>query len=273
MSKLGLAVLTAFFFLVSCGMNSGALFYPKNHNVAFKAENGGTVTYLNWGDKLLYLNKSTTNTNSANQIQVKLLVKHPLLAVNGWVDEESIVKNPLSRGVILNSSIVRDTPSDIAKSKQAVEPPVLVYILEMKDNTWAYIKPYSAGAQYYLPAKANLRTPLYNNVFASIGDISTNEADILLTIALQLSTYKYNDAKRTFDSSTNVNKDKVFADTMNVEVKNLQEMLSKYPIADPAAQRMIEEFTNTVIPSSFPEIEYPDDSSNTASSEASSEEL
>ncbi len=232
--------------LVGCG-KGGTAYYPKNHLVALYSEPGGRTTFLNWGDKLLSRNLVVTNTNKAGQMTVYLGVQNAIDGTAGFVDSDSVIANPVARAVILLPAIVYETPTVVSRNKQSVAPPVLAYVTETRDREWARIEPLNARPVYFLTNTPGVIPPVQYQ-WVSWNDLSTNQPDVDLVIALQLSVKKYNEAKKIYESGPDEKNRKIFNDTVLPEVENLKKILGRFPQTHPAVVGMIREFLDVAAP-------------------------
>jgi hypothetical protein len=246
MRKVLVPCLVAILALAACGGKKSIVYYPKYHFTAIYAQMGENPGYLNWGDKLVSLGSIISNTNSAGKTIIMIKVRQELTKTEGYVEQDSVVANPVVRGVILNPTISYNTPTLTSINKSPVNPPVLAYVIEIKDGEWARLEPYNAGASYYLPG---IEAPkLYDNKWISVKDISTNQMDVNLIIALQFAARKYNESKKSYDAVPNDANKKKFDDAMKVEADSLRKVLELYPKADPNAFNQAQKFLDLVSP-------------------------
>lgn len=242
-------VLLAGVTLLSCSLGGGTVYYPKYHMVALRAQldGKGTITYLNWGDKLVYLNQIATNTNKAGQATYFAYVKNSIDNFTGYVDIDNVIKSPVSRCVIVNNAIMYKTPSELSREKQNVIPPMLAYVLEVKDGGWAMIQPYNVPAIYTLTNDQTALTPVWYQ-YISVKDYSVNPGDIDMVIALQLAVRKYNESKKSYEASPEEKTLKTFLDAIRPEADNIKKIMEKYPQANPAIVSEVQKFLNITSP-------------------------
>lgn len=240
-------ILFASIVFFSCSLNGGTVYYPKNHLVALVSEIGGKTTYLNWGDKLIYLNRIVTNTNKAGQSTYYVNVKNPIDNSVGYVDIDSVIKEPVSRCVIVNNSIVYETPTDVSRNKQNVIPPVLAYVLEIKNGEWARIEPFNVRAIYTLTNDTAALFPVQYN-WISVKDYSTNQGDVDIVIALQIAVRKYNESKKIYSATPDEKNLKAFQEVLKPEVENIKKVLEKYPQANPSVYNEVQKFLSAASP-------------------------
>ncbi len=219
--------------LMSCG-NYMKDYYPKYHITAFYSEaagsSSGVSSYLNWGDKLTYMNQSTTNKNKAGQRIIYLKVKNNIDNSLGYVDQDSVIKNPISKGVILGSTIAYETPTILSRNKQSVDPPVLAYIIEIKDKEWAKIEPYNAPLSYSLTDTPGTVPSQVFYPWIYLKEISTNEDNVNFTIALQFAIKKYNDAKQIYISKPDDKKLMIFQSSVKPDRENILNIMKNVPL-------------------------------------------
>jgi len=220
----GLLLLGTMGILVSsCNlMKGGKSYYSTAHYVAFYKDFTGAPTYLNWGDKLEYLGVNYTNTTN-NTVFYKC--KNPIEGNIGFVDKSSVIESPISKAVILDSIIVYQTPTKNSMTRQNVNPPVLAYIVEIKDNEWAKIEPYNTWEMFDY---TNV-TKLYNCKWLPIKDISTNKNDVNILIAVQISTKKYREAKKKYENAPSDKTLSALEDVLKNEKKFLESTIADSP--------------------------------------------
>lgn len=241
-------LLLGFFSFTSCSLGGGTVYYPKNHLVALFSEVGsGKTTFLNWGDKLVYLNRIMTNTNKVGQPSYYVNVKNPIDNSTGYVDIDNLIKDPVSRCVIVNNTIVYETPTVVSRNKQNVIPPVLAYVVEIKDTDWSRIEPYNARAVYTLTNDASALFPVHYD-WISPKDYSTNQGDVDIVIALQLAVKKYNESKKIYDSTPDEKNLKSFQEALKPEVDNIRKVLEKYPQANMGVYNEVQKFLEVASP-------------------------
>lgn len=259
----GIAILSVFALFTGCGKKETA-YYPRYHSAALYAQgqpNSPVSQYLNWGTKLIASGKTATNavvnvqpdgSVKTNKEYIFAEVKVPQLNTTGWVDLGTIVTNAVTRGVILSSSaIVRKTPSMLDNQSKSVNPPMLAYVTEVLKNdsgSWAILELYNASESYRLPgspASEWISSPRYIDMTS----ISTNQQDVDIVIALQVSIKKFSAITNTFNASTNANRADKYAAELKLVVDNLQQILTKNSQASTAVYGFAQEFLNYVNPS------------------------
>lgn len=249
MKLLSALILLGSFLIVSCGFNEGTVYYPKYHYTALSKTIGGEVVYLQWGSKLVDLKSPVTLTNSARKLLNYIKVQDKLTGALGYVDAESVVKNPVVKGVILRPSIAYNIPSFSTSLKQTVNPPVLLYVMEIKDGDWARIEPYNASAYYNISNTIDETTRIYQNKWLSLNDISTNQMSINVLTALQIAIKKYHDAKKLIEN--NMNDEKILKESetaIKTEVEALKKVIETYPEVEQFVLDLAQEFFNAAGP-------------------------
>ena len=267
-------ILLSFFLVVSCGLSEGSVYFPKYHYTALYKSIGGEVVYLQWGNKLIDLKNQLVVTNSANKTLNYLKVQDKITGTIGYVDADSVIKNPVMKGVIITPTIVYNTPSFSSTGKQAVNPPILLYVVELKDGDWARIEPYNASAVYNLSNTIDESSRIYNNKWLSIKDISTNQMTVEVTVALQLAIKTYNEAKKLIEN--NPNNEKILKDSdtsIKTEVEALKKVVEIYPKADQAILDMVQDFYNLAGPANPTNTGTESSGSTSQSSSESKDEL
>jgi hypothetical protein len=214
---------------VSC--SKPAVYYPLYHYVGLsstleKAANGKIDSYLNWGDKLLATGKSVTVTNNSSNFSVYVEVKSVVDNSTGWVDLGKVITNAATRGVILGNSIAYSTPTVSARNTQSITPPLLCYILETKDGEWARILPYQSQ-NYTL---SNITWLPGDLDWVALKDISTNQSDVDVMVAVQFRTRKFKEAAIALGQNPNDAAQKANYDKTLSELKtDLSAIIQKYP--------------------------------------------
>jgi predicted small lipoprotein YifL len=219
-SVLGVALILMSIAFTGCGdAEKGPVVYPNRHLVAMYPDedaikSNSASVWLNWGDKLI-VDESVQVTNKD---VVYYKVKYALVKSTGFVSSKDVVMNVITPAVILNRTIIYATPSPVSRTKRDVEPPVLAYITEIKEDNWAYILPYNSPAQYNLSGK---NTALWGVNWINMNDISTNSADVQLVIGVQLSLYKLHRNRKASEE--------VLEEVKETEAQALENLMTLYP--------------------------------------------
>lgn len=195
--------------LLNFGRNS---VYPKRNNVPVYDAAGRLFSYVQWGEKLTVRKTVTTNTN-----RTMYLVQRDLDRLEGYVASNDVVAGVVTRGVILNTVLVYDSPSmAYSRVKQNVFPPVLVYVLEIRGDGFAEILPYDSDPLYQISPNESKITGIR---WVQIGGISTNVQDVEVVLAVEQTLCSI---RQISPGDTNL-----MRQTMDSQVKFLEEDLPR----------------------------------------------
>jgi hypothetical protein len=254
------SVLFLLFTLISCGSGE-KIYYPKYHGIVFTTElfpAKGEIYSLNWGDKLIYQGQTISNNTvisnkniTRNIVTLYAKVSSTHVNKTGYIDLANLITNAVVKGVVLNpSAIIRDIPASLPNVKQSPRVPLLAYIVQFMtndDGAWAQIEPNNVNEQsYYLPNKVPSGEKWVSAKWIDQSTISTNQADVELVIALQVTTKKFNDLTRYLNTSPDPDKQKQYDTKIKMEADNLNAALAKYPQADPSVIAAVQELIGTI---------------------------
>lgn len=170
--------------LTSCGLlvTKDKIMYPLWNGVEIMNEDGDGISWPQWGEKLIYKGKTEVIHG-----QTCYLVQRELDHKQGYVAVDSVVRAPIARGVILNSVLVYNTPDAVyATQKITATPPVLLYVIEVKNDGYAKIRCYNATKLFQLSENM---TKISGEKWVKLSDISTNKDDVDVIVAVQHALY------------------------------------------------------------------------------------
>ncbi len=174
---------------------------------------------LNWGEPLLA--QKETLTNNLKEVFVQVIRK--LDQESGYVKLSDVQTNVLFPAVILNTVLLYDTPSLASLHKYLVQPPLTVFVLEIRKDGWVHI----------LPSLPPLNYRINTNTMIDLSDswiqqnlISTNAQDITIITALQLAVSDYREALKTANSIDNK---QTLRQTIEIESRAIENLIHSYP--------------------------------------------
>ncbi len=140
---------------------------------------GDDIAFVQWGERLIYKNEAVTNSEGA----IKYLVQREMDKTEGYVTAKSTVfVARLQRSAPEFRYRLQYSLDGLFGTKLTVQPPMLVYVLEIKEDGWAKIKPYNAEAIYQL---RDDYTRSLGIKWIPIEKVSTNSDDVEVVIAIQ----------------------------------------------------------------------------------------
>ena len=151
-----------------------AVFY----NLKYKVQ-----TNLIWGERMVY-----TGTNQTNRKTVYYKTIRKFDNTIGLIQKQDCIEKPIERGVILSPIVAYESCSIASGLKQQVIPPILVFILEIKDSEWARVQWYNTPPIYNIYSNEN---DMNGTTWVRLLDISIDKAEVETVIACQLAVYNY----------------------------------------------------------------------------------
>ncbi len=239
-------------FFFGCGAQSKKeAVYPKYHYVSIyktsSLKNEERIEYLVWGTKLEVEEVvSITNiledgkkTNIVNSFKVFNTVSK----TRGYVAEGDVIRNPLMKGVIIETTTASETPNMGSFSKKSLKPFIPVYILAISDDKELYNIIGYINKNFVLPEEEETITPIWKPLWVYKKDISTNKNDVELIVIQQLSVKRYKEALAAYQKEP----DKKAKELTNVVQRESDEMriaLDKFKGASPAVASYIMDYKN-----------------------------
>lgn len=234
---LGVILAVVFIFsMTHCGKKKTDYYYPQWYSVALKDKEAKDLTYLNWGEKLEISDpegreKITLKVKqSGKMVDVVLLkTKRVLDGTQGYVLENEIMAKPLSLGVILKETVLYSAPTMTAGSKNPVKTATPVFVLakkggekDPKEEKWYKIKCYNAPAAYQLKED----TAIWGEKWIKADDLSLNEKDVNMIVAMQVSLKNFRRAKAAAEANKNEKTEKNLNDAATSEKAALENLIS-----------------------------------------------
>ncbi|MCX7821486.1 MAG: hypothetical protein N2258_07420 [Brevinematales bacterium] len=215
--------------LFSCGIQSKKeVVYPKYHYVSIyktsSLKNDERIEYLVWGTKLeveevvsiTNISEDQSKTNIVNSFKVLNTVSKN----RGYVAESDVVRNPLMKGVIINSTAASEVPNMGSFSKKSLKPFIPVYVLAISEDKELYNVSGYINKNFVLPEEEETITPIWKPLWVYKTDVSTNKNDVELIILQQLSVKRYREALAAYQKEP----EKKAKDLTNIVQRESDEM-------------------------------------------------
>ncbi len=168
--------------LFGCGKRVEDVYYPRTHFTQMTLDQANKkVVYLDWGTPLVYAGAMQTNIEESkgktNEV-IMVLVMNKNTKEKGWVNLSSVVKNPLAKATLLNTSQIYKTPSEISREFFTMTAPMIGYVVEIQED-WARVQWYMSAYKIFTG-----KTDWTTYEWVKLSAISTNAKDAdLLSIA------------------------------------------------------------------------------------------
>ncbi len=227
--------------------------YPKAHYVSiFKTPNLKTderLEYLTWGTKLLIeeivsitnIPEDQKKTNIINSFKVF----NKFSKTRGYVAENDVIRNPLMKGVIINSTTASETPNMASFNKKSLKPFILVYIIGISEDKELYNIAGYTSKSFVLPEEEENITPIWKPLWVYKADVSTNQQDIELIIIQQLSVKRYKDSLVIYNKNPdNAKIAKEFTNIVKREIDEIRIALNKFNKGSSAVNLYLSDYQN-----------------------------
>lgn len=218
-------------------MEQSTKLYPKWHSVvlykssdaAFKKDASwkNVGAYLYWGELLNWsdtMTKVSTNKKGKVITNAIIKVKRDLDDKNGYVVASQVVADPINVAVMLKDSMIYRDPTLRSGRKKTIIPPVLMYVVEVKDNKegqWAKVITYNAPGKYNIDGK---KTELWGCEWVKLNQLSLSESDATVISAIQISL----SAMRKIDANDKKTGEQK-ADAHKKEREAIEQVIEAYP--------------------------------------------
>ncbi|NPV39650.1 hypothetical protein BREVNS_1437 [Brevinematales bacterium NS] len=165
--------------IFGCGMKKTDIYYPKAHYTQMTLDQADKkVIYVDWGNPLVYAGKMQTNSEvvkgKTNEV-IYVLVQKQDTKEKGWVSLSSVVKNPVAKATLLNTTQIYKTPNEVSREFFTMVAPMIGYVVEIQEG-WARVQWYMAAYKTFT-GKSDWTT--YEWVKLSEISTNANEADLL----------------------------------------------------------------------------------------------
>jgi hypothetical protein len=232
-----LSVAVLIFF--SCGKKV-KVFYPKFHYVStYKTQElkkEERVDVLVWGNKLeleqtIYI---TNVSEDGKKISINVVHKvfNPLTKSSGYVSDSDVVKNPITKGVLIRSTTASETPNLGSFVKVSLKPFIPVYLLDISEDKELYQIIGYTSKLFVLPEDEANVTPIWKPLWVYKNDISTNKNDVELLVVYQLSVKRYKDMLAQYNKEPEKNAVNM-TNVVKRESDEIRIALDKYKPASP----------------------------------------
>jgi len=138
-----------------------------------------------FGEQLIFMNVTISNKNK----KVYMFVKSEMSGAEGYIAESDIIKNPMNKGVIFENTSASQKPDLATGKKMEVIAPVLVYVMDTKeqDTTWADVVFYNATYPVIKETKAIPSSYRW----VQLNKISMNYEDVKMCVGILDALYEY----------------------------------------------------------------------------------
>ncbi|NPV00164.1 MAG: hypothetical protein HPY53_02165 [Brevinematales bacterium] len=160
-------------------------YFPKYLRNSLYTDKYGYKDTVFFGEQLIFMNVTITNQKK----QVYMFVKSEMSGSEGYIYEGNIVKNPMNKGVIFENTSASQKPDLATGKKMEVIAPVLVYVMDTKeqDTTWADVVFYNAD----YPVVSETKTIPSSYRWVQLNKISMNYEDVKMCVGILDALYEY----------------------------------------------------------------------------------
>ncbi|OHD58626.1 MAG: hypothetical protein A2014_04155 [Spirochaetes bacterium GWF1_49_6] len=160
-------------------------YFPKYLRNSLYTDKYGYKDTVFFGEQLIFMNVTITNQKK----QVYMFVKSEMSGSEGYIYEGNVVKNPMNKGVIFENTSASKKPDLATGQKMEVIAPVLVYVMDTKeqDTTWADVVYYNAD----YPVVAETKTIPSSYRWVQLNKISMNYEDVKMCVGILDALYEY----------------------------------------------------------------------------------
>ncbi|PKL13705.1 MAG: hypothetical protein CVV50_03200, partial [Spirochaetae bacterium HGW-Spirochaetae-6] len=171
--------------LTGCG-KGGPDFFAAHHYTTLEDSEGKRIAFLDWGEPLELVKEEKPSRPEFIKVKVASIEE------TGYVKEKSLMKNVLSKAVLLKEKTVYKTPSIHSRESAIAQFPMLCIIKQIKElegqGTWAEVNFYNAPEDFNL--KKNM-AKIYGDYWIKLEDLSTDKSDVAIVKSVQLFLYQY----------------------------------------------------------------------------------
>ncbi|MCX7883168.1 MAG: hypothetical protein N2314_08110 [Brevinematales bacterium] len=211
---------------VGCSLGGKDVYYPKAHFTQMTLDQADKkVVYLDWGKPLVYAGKTQTNQevvkDKTNDV-VYVLVQNQETKERGWVNLSSVVKKPIAKATLLNTTQIYKTPNEVSRDFFTMVAPMIGYVVEIQQD-WARVQWYMSAYKVFTG-----RTDWTSYEWVKLSDISTNAKDADL-LAMAYTTYRMlSEWKGKWPTLTEENKKLSMSNEIEKEIIFLEKAIKNY---------------------------------------------
>ncbi|URA10511.1 hypothetical protein [Thermospira aquatica] len=226
MKRLIVLVFGMVLLVFGCGSKKEELYYPKTHFTKMTLDQADKkVVYLDWGTPLVYAGSMQTNLEESKgktNEEIYVLVINNNTKDKGWVNLASVVKNPLAKATLLNTSQIYKTPSEISRDFFTMTAPMIGYVVEVQ-NDWARVQWYMSAYKVFTG-----KTEWTSYEWVKLNAISTNAKDADLLAILYTTYRKLPDWKTKWSTLTDEKQKQALSNEIDKEIIYLENVIKTF---------------------------------------------